>query len=76
MSDDPIGDRIVSANPVPYAHADTDDVVAVFLGHTVAGRYTNNGEFHITLAIPYDILNPHDLMGTMTQMVYVEMRKC
>lgn len=70
-----IDQRIANANPMPYEQADEDDMVASFTAHIIGGKYSSGGEFILTLSIPADILNPHDLMKSMGFMTYWEGRK-
>lgn len=72
-----ITDIIAAApEPIAYADADTGDLVAKFLAHTIGGRYSSSGEFILSVAIPADVFNPHDLMGSSGMMLYWEARKC
>lgn len=75
-SDDPIGDLIANADPIPYADADPGDLVANFLGHVLAGKYSTAGEFVLPISIPASTLDPRDLMGAQGMMFYIELRKC
>lgn len=70
-----IDDLIADAAPVPYDGADEGETVAMFLGHVVSGRYSSAGEFLLTISIPRDILNPHDLMESFGEMTLWEVRK-
>lgn len=70
-----IDDLIGESDPVPYDEAEEGETVAMFLGHVVSGRYSSGGEFLVTISIPRDILNPHDLMESFGEMTLWEVRK-
>jgi hypothetical protein len=75
--DDPsvVDSLIAAADPVAWPDAEEGDLIASFLGHVVAGRYANSGEFLVTISIPAEILDPHAMMKSIGNMTYWESRK-